>query len=75
MADHLESERVPVGFPHQVLERLTVMKLLVRSLQERLRLGTITGEELATQLTHLDHEIDATATLAQDMQAQEARSA
>ena len=69
MADHVVSDRGPVGFPHRVLDRLTVMKLRIGSLRRRLQVGTIAPEEIETHLARNEQEIDATATLAQDVQA------
>ena len=46
------------------------MKLHVGSLRLRLRLGAIAPAEIENHLDHLDQEIDATAALAQDMQAE-----
>lgn len=58
-----------VGFAHRVLDRLTAMKLHVGSLRLRLRLGAIAPAEIENHLDRIDQEIDATAALAQDMQA------
>jgi hypothetical protein len=75
MADQPISEGGPVGFPHRVLDCLTAMKLRVGWLRRRVRLGTITPEEIETHLTQIEQEIDANATLAQDVQARESSSA
>jgi sRNA-binding carbon storage regulator CsrA len=75
MADHAVSECGHIGFPHRVLDRLTAMKLRIGSLRRRVRLGTIAPEEIETHLAQIDQEIDATATLAQDVQAQGSSSA
>ena len=75
MADHPESESAPVGFPHQVIEHLTLMKLLVGSLRRHLHQDVISPEAIETHLARIEEEIDAAATLAQDVQAQEERSA
>jgi hypothetical protein len=75
MVDHPVSETGDVGFPHRVLDRLTAMKLLVGRLRRRMRLGTMMPEEIETHLAQIEQEIDATATLAQDVQAKESRSA
>jgi hypothetical protein len=45
------------------------MKLHVGSLRLRLRLGVIAPAEIENHLDRIDQEIDATAALAQDMQA------
>ncbi len=58
------------AFAHRVLDRLTAMKLHVGSLRLRLRLGVIAPAEVENHLDHIDREIDATAALAQDMQAE-----
>jgi hypothetical protein len=58
------------AFAHRILDRLTAMKLHVGSLRLRLRLGAIAPVEIENHLDHIDQEIDATAALAQDMQAQ-----
>ena len=59
----------------RVLDCLTALKLRVGWLRRRVRLGTITPEEIETHLTQIEQAIDATATLAQDVQAQESSSA
>jgi hypothetical protein len=58
------------AFAHRVLDRLTAMKLHVGSLRLRLRLGVIAPAEIENHLDRIDQEIDATAALAQDMQAE-----
>jgi hypothetical protein len=58
------------GFAHRVLDRLTAMKLHVGSLRLRLRLGAIAPAEIENHLDRSDQEIDATAALAQEMQAE-----
>jgi hypothetical protein len=58
------------GFAHRVLDRLTAMKLRVGSLRLRLRLGVIAPAEIENHLDRIDQEIDATAALAQEMQAE-----
>ena len=70
MADQPAPDHGVAGFAHRVIERLTVLKLRVGSLRLRARMGVITPEEVETHLAHIEHEIDATATLAQDMQTQ-----
>ena len=75
MADHPVSETGDVGFPHRVLDRLTAMKLLVGSLRGYLTDDPLSPEKIETHLTQIEQEIDATATLAQDVQAKESRSA
>ena len=59
------------GFAHRVLDRLTAMKLRVGTLRARLRLGVIAPEEVEGHLAAIEEEIDATASLAQDVQASE----
>jgi hypothetical protein len=59
----------PPTFAHRVLECLTSMKLRVGSLRLRLRLGTISPEEIETRLTAIEQDIDTAAALAQDAQA------
>jgi hypothetical protein len=49
---------------------LTAMKLHVGSMRLRLRLGAIEPAEVENHLDRLEEEIDATAVLAQDMQAE-----
>jgi hypothetical protein len=58
------------AFAHRVLDRLTAMKLHVGSLRLRLRLGAIAPTEIENHLDRIDQEIDATAAMAQDMQAE-----
>ncbi len=58
------------AFTHRILDRLTAMKLHVGSVRLRLRLGAIAPAEIESHLDHLEQEIDATAALAQDMQAE-----
>jgi hypothetical protein len=58
------------AFANRVLDRLTAMKLHVGSLRLRLRLGAIAPAEIENHLDRIDQEIDATAALAQDMQAE-----
>jgi hypothetical protein len=70
VVEHPASSSGGVGFAHRVLDRLTAMKLHVGSLRLRLRLGVIAPAEIENHLDHLDQEIDATAALAQDMQAE-----
>ena len=55
---------------HRILDRLTAMKLRVGSVRLRLRLGAIAPPEIENHLEHIEQEIDATAALAQDMQAE-----
>ena len=55
-------------FAHRVLDRLTAMKLRVGWLRLRLRLGTVTPEEVEAHLDHIEQEIDTAATLAHDVQ-------
>ena len=75
MADHPESESGPVGFPHQVLDRLTAMKLLVGSLRGYLTHEPLSLETIAECLDQIEQEIDAAAVLAQDVQAKQSHSA
>jgi hypothetical protein len=58
----------PPTFAHRVLECLTSMKLRVGSLRLRLRLGTISTEEIETRLGAIEQDIDTAAALAQDVQ-------
>jgi hypothetical protein len=70
-------QSVPDGSPtfaHRVLDCMTSTKLRVGALRLRLGLGAITPEEIETHLAQIEHEIDATAALAHDVQAKEARS-
>jgi hypothetical protein len=62
------------AFAHRVLDRLTAMKLHVGSMRLRLRLGAIEPAEVENHLNRLEQEIDATAALAQDMQAEGSNS-
>ena len=62
------------AFAHRVLDRLTAMKLHVGSLRLRLRLGALAPAEIENHLDRIDQEIDATAVLAQDMQAERSSS-
>lgn len=62
------------GFAHRVLDRLTAMKLRVGTLRLRLRSGTMAPEEVEEHLNSVEAEIDATAALAQDVQASEGGS-
>jgi hypothetical protein len=59
----------PPTFAHRVLECLTSMKLRVGSLRLRLRLGTISTEEIEIRLAAIEQDIDTAAGLAQDVQA------
>ena len=59
------------GFAHRVLDRLTAMKLRVGTLRARLRLGVLAPEEVEGHLAAIEEEIDATAAVAQDVQASE----
>jgi hypothetical protein len=58
----------PPTFAHWVLDHLTAMKLRVGSLRLRLRLGVLAPEEIETHLAQIEQDIDATATLAHDVQ-------
>jgi hypothetical protein len=60
----------PATFAHRILDRLTAMKLRVGSVRLRLRLGAIAPAEIESHLDLIEQEIDATAALAQDMQAE-----
>jgi hypothetical protein len=60
----------PATFAHRILDRLTAMKLRVGSVRLRLRLGAIAPAEIESHLDQIEQEIDATAALAHDMQAQ-----
>lgn len=62
------------AFAHRVLDRLTAMKLHVGSLRLRLRLGAIAPAEIENHLDRIDQEIDVTAAMAQDMQAEGSNS-
>jgi hypothetical protein len=66
---HLSSSGAAT-FAHRVLDRLTAMKLHVGSLRLRLRLGAIAPTEIENHLDRIDKEIDATAAMAQEMQAE-----
>lgn len=57
------------AFAHRILDRLTAMKLHVGTMRLRLRLGVVAPDEIENHLDHIEQEIDATAALAQDMQA------
>jgi hypothetical protein len=76
MGSEVSVEEQPVSgdgvaaFAHRVLDRLTAMKLHVGSLRLRLRLGAVAPAEIENHLDRIDQEIDATAALAQDMQAE-----
>ena len=54
---------------HRVVNRLTAMKLRIGLLRLRLWLAVLGPEEIETHLVQIEHEIDATATLAHDVQA------
>ena len=71
MADHPESESGHVGFPHRMLDRLTAMKLLVGSLRGYLTHEPLSPEKIEECLSQIEQEIDAAATLAQDVQGRE----
>ena len=62
------------AFAHRVLDRLTAMKLHVGSLRLRMRLGAIAPADVENHLDRIDQEIDATAALAHDMQAERSNS-
>jgi hypothetical protein len=64
------SSNGPAAVAHRILDRLTAMKLRVGSVRLRLRLGAIAPAEIEHHLDHIEQEIDATAALAQDMQAE-----
>ena len=70
MVEHPASSGGAAGFAHRVLDRLTAMKLHVGSLRLRLRLGAIAPTEIENHLDRIDKEIDATAAMAQEMQAE-----
>jgi len=63
------SSNGPGALAHRILDRLTAMKLRVGSVRLRLRLGIVAPAEIEKHLDHIEQEIDATAALAQDMQA------
>lgn len=69
MDDQSGAQTGPPTFAHRVLECLTSMKLRVGSLRLRLRLGTISPEEIETRLAAIEEDIDTTAGLAHDAQA------
>ena len=69
MVEQPASSGGAAALAHRVLDRLTAMKLHVGSLRLRLRLGAIAPAEIENHLDRIDQEIDATAALAQDMQA------
>ena len=75
MTDQPECESPPVGFPHRVLDRLTVMKIHIGSLRQHLHQDVIFPEVIETHLDRIEEEIDAAAALARDVHAQEERSA
>ena len=60
----------PATFAHRILDRLTAMKLRVGSVRLRLRLGAIAPAEIENHLDLIEQEIDATANLAHDLQAE-----
>jgi hypothetical protein len=64
------SSNGPATLAHRILDRLTAMKLRVGSVRFRLRLGIVAPAEIEKHLDHIEQEIDATAALAQDMQAE-----
>ena len=64
------SSNGPATVAHRILDRLTAMRLRVGSVRLRLRLGAIAPVEIENHLEHIEQEIDATAALAQDMQAE-----
>ena len=64
----------PPSVAHRVLYRLTALKLRAGWLRLRLRRGVLSPEEIESHLTQIEHEIDAMAALAHDVQAKEARS-
>lgn len=64
------SSNGPATLAHRILDRLTAMKLRVGSVRLRLRLGIVAPAEIEKHLDHIEQEIDATAALAQDMQAE-----
>ena len=70
MVEQQVSRSGAAAFAHRVLDRLTAMKLHVGSLRLRLRLGAIAPAEIENHLDRIDQEIDATAAMAQDMQAE-----
>ena len=70
MVEQPVSRNGTAAFAHRVLDRLTAMKLHVGSLRLRLRLGVIAPAEVENHLDRIDQEIEATAALAQDMQAE-----
>ncbi len=74
MGDKPTPEQSVPGFPHRVLDRLTAMKLLVGSLRGYLVHEPLSAEKIEECLAQIEQEIDATATLAQDVQAKESSS-
>ena len=70
MVEQPVSHNGAAAFAHRVLDRLTAMKLHVGSLRLRLRLGAIAPAEIENHLDRIDQEINATAALTQDMQAE-----
>ena len=70
MVEQPVSHNGAAAFAHRVLDRLTAMKLHVGSLRLRLRLVAIAPAEIENHLDRIDQEIEATAALAQDMQAE-----
>jgi L-lysine 2,3-aminomutase len=64
------SSNGPAAVAHRILDRLTAMKLRVGSVRLHLRLGAIAPAEIENHLERIEQEIDATAALAQDMQAE-----
>ena len=74
MSDQAASGEHPPGFAHQVLDRLTAMKLLAGSVRGYLTHESLSLEKIEACLDLIEQEIDATAALAQDVQAREVRS-
>ncbi|MDF3040826.1 MAG: hypothetical protein K0Q71_3532 [Thermomicrobiales bacterium] len=70
MVEQPTSSNGLAAFAHRILDRLTAMKLHVGTVRLRLRLGVIAPAEIENHLDHIEQEIDATAALAQDMQAE-----
>ena len=74
MDDHPEPDTGQVGFPHRVLDRLTVITLLVGSLRTHLQDDPVSPEKIEECLVRIEQEIAATTALARDVRAREAEA-
>jgi hypothetical protein len=74
MTDPLSRRDRLAALVHRVLEHLTALKVRVSALRRQVRRGEVAPAEVEERLVQIEHDIDAAAAHAKDVQAERSGS-